>query len=328
VEGAHLLEEADRDLLERVEEWAGPANLAALDERFLCELAASEGVDFATALLYHRIVTSPHHGRFIRHVERMQLSTQQDVDVTLAIAPGAFYREHPQTGADGRRVRAAAAALGCRAHFIPTQSVGSAAANGRIICDWLLACAEERIVICSLSKGGADVKMALAEPGAAEAFRNVVAWLNVGGIMRGSPIAAWLLRRPWIALAYRLLFWLRGQDFRIIVDLDRGAGCPLDCDVVPPAHVCVIHVVGFPLRRDIRSARTRRWHRRLASFGPNDGATLLADACCAGGLIFPVWGADHYFDARWNQESIVAALLRYVDADLNRTFAIESAAAS
>jgi hypothetical protein len=181
--------------------------------------------------------------------------------------------------------------------MIPTQSVGLAAENGRIVCDWLLACPEERIVLCSLSKGGADVKIALAEPDAADAFRNVVAWLNVGGTMLGSPMAAWLLRRPWFAMVYRLLFWLRRQDFRFVRELDRVPGSPLHRDVAPPEHVRMIHIVAFPLLRHICNARTRRWHRRLSSFGPNDGAMVIADACSLPGLILPVWGADHYFDS-------------------------------
>jgi hypothetical protein len=251
------------------------------------------------------------------------------MDLSVAVAPGAFYREHPQTGADGTRVRGAAAKLGCRTYVIPTQSVGSAAANGRVICDWLLRCSDERIVVCSLSKGGADVKMALAEPDAAEAFRKVVAWLNVGGIMRGSPMAAWLLQRRWLAMVYYWLFRIRGQDFGFVRELDRRGGSPLDCNFAPPWHVRIIHVIGFPLVRHIRNSRTRRWHRRLSSFGPNDGATLLADSCNLPGLILPVWGADHYFDSEWNQEAIVAALLQHVSAELHgNTPAKESAAVS
>jgi hypothetical protein len=140
----------------------------------------------------------------------------------------------------------------------------------------------------------------------------------VGGTMLGSPMAAWLLRRPWFAVVYRLLFWLRGQDFCLVRELDRVPGSPLRRDIAPPEHIRMIHVVAFPLRRHIRNPRTRRWHGRLSSFGPNDGAVVLTDACCLPGLILPVWGADHYFDSHWNQESIVSALLQYVETELNR----------
>jgi len=316
VNDPHYLSDEDLALFQRVAAWAARTRPPALNESFLSKLASTEGIDFATTLLYHEIVTSPLHGAFIRRIESMQRAARQNLRLAFAVAPGAFYLEHPQTGADGKRLRDVAAALGCRSFLIPTQSAGRAVVNGRMICDWLLTCPEKRIVLCSLSKGGADVKMALAEPDAADAFRNVVAWLNVGGTLRGSPMAAWLLRRPWFAMVYRLLFWLRGQDFGFVRELNRVPGCQLHRDVAPPEHIRVIHVVAFPLRRHIRDARTRRWHRRLSLFGPNDGAMVLTDACCQPGLILPVWGADHYFDSRCDQESIVAALLQHVDAEL------------
>jgi hypothetical protein len=318
VDAFAFLNDEDIGLVQRVADWAARTQPEAFNERFLSELAVAEGIDFATALLYHQIVTSPLHGPFVRRIETMRRAARQNLRLAVAVVPGAFYREHPQTGADGKRLREAAAALGCATYLIPTQSVGRAEVNARMICDWLLACSEERIVLCSLSKGGADVKMALAEPDAADAFRNVVAWLNVGGTLRGSPMTTWLLRRPWFAAVYRWLFWLRGQDFRFVRELDRGAGCRLHRDAVPPSHIRTIHVVAFPLRRHIRDARTRRWHQRLSSFGPNDGAMVLTDACSLPGVILPVWGADHYFDSRWTPESIVAALLQYVDAELNQ----------
>jgi hypothetical protein len=77
--------------------------------------------------------------------------------------------------------------------------------------------------------------------------------------------------------------------------------------------------LGFPLARHIRRRQTRRWHRRLACHGPNDGATILADACDLPGLIFPVWGADHYLDAVYSPEQLLSALLRYLAASASES---------
>ena len=43
-------------------------------------------------------------------------------------------------------------------------------------------CPHERILLASISKGAGDIKAALAEPGAAAAFRPVAAWLNLSGL--------------------------------------------------------------------------------------------------------------------------------------------------
>jgi hypothetical protein len=189
------------------------------------------------------------------------------------------------------------------------RSFGSLRDNGRLICDWLAGCSETRIVLVSLSKGGADVKIALTQPGASEAFRNVVAWVNLSGIVNGTPLAAWLLARPLRSLLIKLLFWYRGHSFAVVRELDRDMGKTLRV----PEHVKVIHVVGFPLRRHLSNGLMRRGHRRLAPLGPNDGGMLLADAVTLPGIVFPVWGADHYLrPAGRCPRGLFARILRYI----------------
>lgn len=308
------------ELLQHAATWREENRQSEIDDRLLCQLTRSRGIDFATAVLYHSIRSSPEHGEFIERMEALlhdDPPQRAELDAMLVIAPGAFYREHPDTGADGKSVCRVAASLGCRTRVIPTESIGGAAVNGRIICDWLRNESELNVILCSLSKGGADVKMALTEPDATAAFRNVVAWLNVGGITAGSPMVDWVLKRPALALIYRALFWWRGKDFRVVRDLARRAGSPLDFEMSWPAHMRAIHVIGFPLTQHIRQRRTRRWHRRLACHGPNDGATILADSCRMPGLIFPVWGADHYLDAGHQPEKLLVGLLRYLGGELN-----------
>ncbi len=236
---------------------------------------------------------------------------------TFVIVPGAFYVENPETGADGRDFRMIAARFGCRTDLIPTSSVGTVAENGRVICDWLKRQSEEKIILTSLSKGGADLKMALAEPDASRAFRNVVAWINIGGILHGTPVVNWLRARTMFTLFLRFRFWLQGHDSRIFYDLDRGPGCALDFPMQLPEHLKVIHILGFPLVRHLSNRRSRLWHRRLAALGPNDGFLMLSDMCTLRGQLFPVWGTDHHFKPLLDLQSLVTALLRYLGEELN-----------
>jgi hypothetical protein len=314
-----LFTDTDRDLLQQVSQCFIPHDVADLDEEVLRDLSENKGVDFATAWLFQTICSSAGNASFVNRMNEILEDTAASAGSmrgTFVVAPGAFYREHPETGADGRRLCNLAGVLGCRTHVISTHSTGCAAANGRIICDWLLNHPERNTILCSLSKGGADVKMALAEHDAPEVFRNVVAWINVGGITSGSPMATWLLERPWLTRLYQLLFWCRGQDFAFVREMQRGFGSALDFDVVPPRHMRILHVLAFPLARHVAKRPTRCWHRRLSRYGPNDGATILADSCRIPGLIFPVWGADHYLDSVVRPEVLLQALLRYLADDL------------
>jgi hypothetical protein len=287
----------DRGLLERAACWPACLRWCDLTAAWVQQLSEREGIDFATALLYDRLLRSAEHGTFIERMETLteKLTTLRRLDATLVIVPGGFYVEFPHTGADGRVLREAAAQFGCTAELVPLASFGSLTENVRILCDWLTSRPAGNVILVSLSKGGSEVKLALARPDAQEIFRNVVCWVNLGGLLRGTPLVEWLfarrLRRWWV----RLLFWLRGYNFAAVPGLARGHGTLLDFDLRLPQHMQAIHIVGFPLTRHLSNRLARRCHRRVKYLGPNDGGgIILTDVLGLPGHIYPVWGADHY----------------------------------
>ncbi len=311
----------ERDLLEQVSAWTGHGHWSELTRDALQTIACDKGIDFATALLFDRLVRSPEHGPFIDRIDRLR---QQDGgmrlpgDILVAVVPGAFYREHPETGADGRAIRDAAEAIGCRTARVPIDSMGLPSANGATLHEWLLAHRDEQVILVSLSKGGADVKMALAQPDATEAFEGVIAWLNVGGMVDGSPMVTWGLQRPLYRWLVKFLFWLRGRDFRFIRDLREHDG-PLASELRIPEHLRTIHMIGFPLKRHLSTTRARRWHRRLEHRGPNDAVIVLGDVCRLPGSVLPIWGTDHYLQSGWDAQRLVTALLHYLCDEFNST---------
>jgi len=93
--------------------------------------------------------------------------------------------------------------------------------------------------------------------------------------------------------------------------LDRRAGGPLDFPLLLPAHLRVVHIVGFPLACHLTSRLARRSYRRLAPLGPNDGGgILLGDVTRLPGLIYPVWGADHYMRPAWDVCSLIGRIVQ------------------
>jgi len=287
--------------------------------RDIQEIATREGIDAATIQLYQSVLASPHHGPFIHRVDEICRRTALQMwqtEAPVIIVPGAFYRENPRSGADGRILREQAERLGCPTGIIPIASRGSLKQNARIICDWLLQQQEKPVILASLSKGGADVKMALAERDAADAFKNVAAWVNLCGILNGTPMAEWLLSRNPAALLNRFYYTLRGQGLGFLRDLGYGPGRPLDFGLQLPQHVRIITIAGFPLREHLTTALARRCHRRLTPLGPNDGSLILSDVCALPGLLYPIWGADHYLRPQTDVNKLVLAVLQYLDEEL------------
>jgi hypothetical protein len=271
-----------------------------------------DDVDAATERLYRQVLESPLHGPFVRRVDALRAEPalpSWSRDAVLAVVPGASYRENPDSGADGRLVREEAERMGCPTVLAPLDTTGTLERNARILRAWLAAWTGGPLILVSLSKGGADVKAALSDP----VFRKVVAWVNLCGPLNGTPMADWLLSAHPLAVAVRLYHRLRGQSPAFLEDLRYPAKSPLRL----PEHLRLISVVGFPLRRHLTRRVSRRCHARLAPLGPNDGALVLADVCALPGLLYPVWGADHYLQPEGGAGVLVRAILRYLDETLD-----------
>src|SRR5262245_42762827 len=289
----------ERELLDQAAGWPEYAALGQLTGGALRRIAAECGLDFATALLYDRLLKSD---GATRRVLSPPVAGQEAAELCVAnrpslvaVVPGAFYVESPRNGADGAEILEESRRLGAPAELIRTRSFGSLDENAEIIRRWLDRQTRPGTILVSLSKGGADVKWALRHPAAEAAFRNVCAWINISGITEGTPLVSWLLRRRFRSVLVRPLFRWRNYDFGVLPQLDYGEEHPLSCPWSIPPGLSVIHVLGFPLRKHLTCGLARRGHRRLAGHGPNDGAGIvLYDAVCRPGTIYPVWGVDHY----------------------------------
>lgn len=271
----------------------------------LLEISSAHGLEFATALLFDRLLNHPEHSVFYRQVQAGPETLTGELPI-VGIVPGAFYREHKNTGADGARVAAILKLMGCKVEIVPLESFGSLKRNAALIVQWLRTRPDQRSVLITLSKGSADLKTALALPGASELFRPVQTWISLSGLPQGTPLVVWLQKQWLRQLGVRILLRLRGQRYAVVEELRHGPNTPLANWPPLPAHLQVIHVVGFPLRKHLAHPWAMRGYERVAPLGPNDGGGfLLSDAATLPGTVFPVWGADHYLQPTWDATSLL-----------------------
>src|SRR5262249_47043949 len=95
-EAAGVVSDDERALLTQAEESPDCRSWSEVTREPLAKVAAERGLDFATALLYQRLRQSDRHGPFIRRVNELLNQPPRDMakmDVLVAVAPGAFYRE-------------------------------------------------------------------------------------------------------------------------------------------------------------------------------------------------------------------------------------------
>ncbi len=249
-------------------------------------------VDAATTRFYEEIRASRVHGPFIREVESIQTTTEKLSMPRVLIVPAAFYVEYPQFGGDGQLVRQVASRLGIDAAVIPVPSLGSVTENAEVVSRVLATEGDGSVLLVSLSKGGADVRVALERT--PELARKVRLWMQVGGLVRGTPLADRILGSRWRRWMMRAFLARYGASPDLLPELAHAPGSLLAAPFRAPDGLRVINVIACPLSSHLRGGLRRR-HRRLADRGPNDGSTLLRDAIVEPGLVYPVWGASHYF---------------------------------
>jgi hypothetical protein len=299
----------DMELLARAAAWNQYPSLHDCTPIKLAEIVHKHGLEFATAVLHDRLLGHPEHGAFFQRVRTGRASAAPK-PVPVGIVPGAFYREHKNTGADGARLVSIVEALKCPVEVIPVDSFGSLARNSSLIAGWLTSHSEEQVVLISLSKGSGDLKFTLALPDAARLFRNVTAWISLSGLPQGTPLVAWLRRQPLRRTGVRLLLWLRRQRYSVLEELRHEPDGPLAGWPALPANMRIIHVVAFPLRRHLAHPWATRGYERIAPFGPNDGGGfLLGEVTNLPGTVFPIWGADHYVQSAWEDTATLRAVL-------------------
>jgi hypothetical protein len=310
--------ESESDLLARAGAFPEFAELAQLTPETLREINAREGVDFATALLFDRVKNSPKHASFIMQMDRWQSDNHKfttDHQTTVGIVPAAFYKENPNSGADGRLVREEAGRLGIRCELVPLSSTGTLAQNTKSILDWLAAHRSERIILISLCKGGADVKFAMLNSGSPKQFKDVFAWINICGTLSGSPVAEWLLATPPRYFAAWIYCKCLGHNLAALREIATSPHNPLSAPLQLPESVRLISLVGFPLRRHLTNRFMRHCHQHVSRKGPTDGGLLLGDACRLPGVLYPIWGADHYLRPERRARQIITAAFKFLLAD-------------
>ena len=167
---------------------------------------------------------------------------------------------------------------------------------------------ERPVILISASKGGPEVAHALGHVLAPGETGAVQAWINVGGLLKGAPLADWasLWPRSWLAeLYYRYQGLDPGES---IASLTTERSRARFAEQTIPEHVLIVNFVGVPLSGHI-SPGAEFGYARTRKAGPNDGLTAIMDEVAHGGPAILQVGLDHYYrDPELDLKTLALAL--------------------
>jgi hypothetical protein len=262
-----------------------------LSAKELIALAGPERADLATMLLLRACYRGA-NGGFMEQVERLPRGMAPlATPIRLLIVPAFLFAEHPELAIDGALIKEIADRLGVETEILPIDSRGVGADNGAVLAEHLRRPSNKPTWLLSISKGTSDVRAAFLQMGGWPP--QLSGWLDVAGIYSGTPIADWWTEEMVKRWLVKVLFGFNNLPFEILLEMRQDA--PLwHAPVVPPSPDRLVHVLGFPPPWCVEPRMERNYRRLLATDGPNDGLTPLANAFDYPGRLVPVWGADHF----------------------------------
>lgn len=297
---------------------------------YLEQLTRYYSVDFASLYLAKRILEDPRNKKFHRILQEERAKVEKSLDngtglrlpagriagYRVLFVPGWNYeRTGGQTGGDLAKQRESLSTLGMDQHLIRTNGRGTVEENSAVIAKEILSHSRsgKKIILASISAGGPAVAHAIGARLDAEELQWVKAWINIGGVLRGS-----LLWDSWKSSLWRSVLievirpWWDGfeglESMAPEQSRERFAGLEF------PRHILVINYAAMPLSGHV--APDHSFHD-LSRYGPNDGITLVTDSMVREGITVLSLGLDHLLKNRQTHLETVAmamAVIRCIES--------------
>ena len=269
--------------------FAAPFNGRTPSRTEMNALLTKHGIGLTTRILYEIICEGNH--AFINQIDQIEpCASPQAATFKLLIVPALLYKEHPEFGGDGKSIAEIARACRIETDVVPVASRGSCAENIQILWQAIQREPAAKIVLLTLSKGGAETRMTLEAKRADAAIGKVLAWVNLCGFVNGSPLFDLFSGK----LRARLISLVMGIDSHVADEMSS-----LNPHWSQPFHLpdglLTLNVIGVPLAEHIQTRNQLDRYVRLAKLGPNDGFALSSEMLIPGSPTYPLWGADHYF---------------------------------
>lgn len=311
----------NRDMDDRISALYGQLGEFIPSREELKGISEAFSVDFASLFLADRLL---HNGcnkklneSFAHHLNAPTVADRTGRSVAsrylVLFVPGWDYAENGHlTGADFAKPRELATEFGFENDLVALPPTGSVEQSAAVLAAEIArhSLSGKKMILAGASSAGPVIHLALGELLDKKEVDSVKAWLNLGGILQGSPLIDYLEERPqrWL---FDLIVWFNGWDKEAILSMSasrsrkRFERLQIDPDIL------VINYLGIPLSGQL-SQYSRDKYPLLRSEGPNDGLTLLTDAIAPDSLTIVALGSDHFFaeDPQINEKTV--ALMKLI----------------
>lgn len=290
----------------------------------LALISKEYSVDFAS-LFFNDLVLGVEKNKALNKAfsgmlaQKIEFESRVVADYLILFVPGWNYVKNGRlTGADFARPRQLASQIGFENHLVELVSTGSVEENAEVLQETVhrYASSGKKILIAGASSAGPVIHLALSERIVPDDLRFIKAWLNLGGILQGSPLLDYLQEKP-RRLFFDLVVWASGWEKEAITSMSAARSRPRFERLRLHENLLIVNYIGIPLSGQL-TKYSKDKYPLLRAYGPNDGLTLLTDIQAPGGLTITSLGNDHFIAEDPEIDKKTVALMRLIVDTLGR----------
>lgn len=251
----------------------------------------------------------------IRNGETQSIS---DAHYVILFVPGWDYKESGHfTGADFAVPRKLMTEIGLENHLVKIPSNGSVEENADFLTKEILrySALKKAIILAGASSAGPAIHLTLGERLRPNQLRSVRAWINLGGILQGSPLLEHFQKWPrsWLL---QIVLWVKGWEKESLLSMSAERSRERFRRLNLPEQILVFNYLGLSVSGEV-SQYAQDKYPILRNEGPNDGLTLLRDIIAPGSITIVAFGSDHFFaeDPEINIKTValLQTILQYLE---------------
>ncbi len=272
------------------------------DRDELAEISRNFSVDFAALFLGDKLLEKKRNRDaqilFSALLENIAETKRRlrNKNYLLLFVPGWDYQASAHvTGADFAVAREQITALGIENYLLRIPSNGGVEENALYVKKAVEIHGQmgKPIILIGASSANPAIQLALGELLHEKDSRAVRAWMNVGGILQGSPIVDYY--QKWL-YGWGMKFYCdyQGWKQRDLVSMSTKSLQAAYKRLKLPKHLLVFNYMGLPLSGQL-SYLVKDRYLMLRDLGPNDGLTLLRDIIAPDSTTIIAVGSDHFF---------------------------------
>ena len=295
------------------EKLPGRDDLAQISQQFSNDFAALFLADRLWQDQRNRSVQKAFHRQMALPREELFTPPVSVGDYLVLLVPGWNYVANGHiTGSDFAAPRRLIDKLGIENHLVLVPPNGSVMQSADLIAASVTRHSgnDKKIVIVGASAAGPSIHYTLGKLLDHDELESVVAWINLGGILHGSPLVDYFQEWPQKIALNLAIAWL-GWDHEEIMTMSASRSRERVKMLNLPPDLLVINYLGLSLTGNLSSLSTYKYPL-IADQGPNDGLTPLVDIIAPDSMTLIATRSDHYFAEDPEIELKTIAILKTV----------------